>query len=383
MMDGTAAKRPPNPRRKRIIRTIQIVVSLGIILGIFVGILPKIADYSSVWAAITSLTWLELVTLLAVTFLNIVTYWPQMVAAMPGLTLGQAAVNNQSSTTIANTVPFGGVVATGVSYTMYRSWGFTNASIGLSALITGVWNTFIKLGMPIVALAALAITGNASATLVIPTLIGVAALVAAVALFGLMLWRKRFAYAIGRGIGRVVSRIRRLMHKPPVDGGEIAVRFRHQTIELVAKKWVALTLSTIASHTCLYLVLLLSLRHLGVSEQEISWAQVLGVFAFVRLISAFPITPGGVGLVELGYIGGLYLAGKSRTNAPLDVFKAQVTAAALLFRALTFGAQIPLGGITYLIWQRKKSWRKPVPHEPAKPEVAESPGLEPQPTPGS
>ena len=91
-------------RRKRIVRSVQIVVSLGLIVGIFVGILPKIADYSSVWAAITSLTWLELVTLLAVTVLNIVTYWPQMVASMPGLTLWQAAVNNQSSTTIANTV---------------------------------------------------------------------------------------------------------------------------------------------------------------------------------------------------------------------------------------------------------------------------------------
>jgi uncharacterized membrane protein YbhN (UPF0104 family) len=379
MTDGPGAKRPPNPRRKRIIRTIQIVVSLAIIVGIFVGIMPKIADYSSVGTALSSLTWRELLSLLAVTVLNIVTYWPQMVAAMPGLTLWQAAVNNQSSTTIANTVPFGGVVATGVSYTMYRSWGFTNAAIGLSALITGVWNTFIKLGMPIVALAALAITGSASAALVIPTLIGVAVLVAAVALFGLMLWRKPFAYAIGTGIGKVVSAVLRLMRRPPVQGGDIAVRFRHQTIELVARKWLALTLSTIASHTCLYLVLLLSLRHLGVSEQEISWAEVLGVFAFVRLISAFPITPGGVGLVELGYIGGLYLAGKGRTTADLDVFKAQITAATLLFRALTFGAQIPLGALTYLIWQRKKSWRKPVPHEPAQPEVAAAPGLDPIP----
>jgi uncharacterized membrane protein YbhN (UPF0104 family) len=43
-----------------------------------------------------------------------------------------------------------------------------------------------------------------------------------------------------------------------------------------------------------------------------------------------------------------------------------VTAAALLFRTLTYGVQIPLGGFTYLIWQRKKSWRKRQP-EPAGP----------------
>jgi len=40
--------------------------------------------------------------------------------------------------------------------------------------------------------------------------------------------------------------------------------------------------------------------------------------------------------------------------------RAQAVAAALLFRVLTYGLQIPLGGFTYLIWQRNKSWRKPL-----------------------
>ena len=147
--------------------------------------------------------------------------------------------------------------------------------------------------------------------------------------------------------------------------GDAAARFRKQTIGLVAKRWPALTVSALLSHIALYLVLLLALRHVGVSEKEINWAQVLGVFAFVRLISLFPITPGGIGLVELGYIGGLYVAGRSHADVPVDAFKAQVTAAVLVFRTLTFILQIPLGAITYVIWQRKKSWRKPVPvHEP-------------------
>jgi uncharacterized membrane protein YbhN (UPF0104 family) len=36
-------------------------------------------------------------------------------------------------------------------------------------------------------------------------------------------------------------------------------------------------------------------------------------------------------------------------------------AATLLFRLLTYGLEIPLGAVTYLIWQRKKSWRQPPP----------------------
>jgi uncharacterized membrane protein YbhN (UPF0104 family) len=94
---------------------------------------------------------------------------------------------------------------------------------------------------------------------------------------------------------------------------------------------------------------------------------VLAVFAFARLLSAAPITPGGVGVVELALIGGLYAAGRKHADVPLDVFKTQVTAAALLFRTLTYGVQIPLGGFTYMIWQRKKGWRK---HQPASSEAA-------------
>ena len=142
----------------------------------------------------------------------------------------------------------------------------------------------------------------------------------------------------------------------------------------MSRRWIPLTATTVVSHLALWFVLVLALRHVGVANHEISWAQILAVFAFARLLSAAPITPGGVGLVELALIAGLYAAGKSQTNAPLDVFRAQITAAVLLFRTLTYGLQIPLGGFTYLIWERKKSWRKPAPHEdPAVPVPAGTP----------
>jgi uncharacterized membrane protein YbhN (UPF0104 family) len=149
------------------------------------------------------------------------------------------------------------------------------------------------------------------------------------------------------------------------------VRFRKQTIHLVSKGWLKLTLSTLISHLALWLVLLLALRHVGVSEREISTAQVLGVFAFGRLLTALPITPGGVGIAELGYIGGLLLAGREQAEVSPEVFRAQVVAAVLVFRTLTYAFQIPLGGITYLIWRRKKRWLKAPPPQD-EPQVAAS-----------
>jgi uncharacterized membrane protein YbhN (UPF0104 family) len=52
------------------------------------------------------------------------------------------------------------------------------------------------------------------------------------------------------------------------------------------------------------------------------------------------------------------------------VLNAQITAAVLLFRALTYGIQIPLGAVTYLIWQHRKRWRRPV-STPDVPPIAE------------
>jgi uncharacterized membrane protein YbhN (UPF0104 family) len=226
-----------------------------------------------------------------------------------------------------------------------------------------VWNTFLKLALPVAALGLVAATGGGS-TLLVPALIGLGVLVAAVGLFAAALWKEEMARAIGAWLGRAWSGVRRPFRKPPVtEWGEGAVAFRQQTIGLVSRRWIPITLTTLVSHLSLYFVLFLALRHIGVSGAEITWAEILGVFAFVRLISAVPITPGGLGLVELGYIGGLVLAGRDHADVSLPAFQAQVAAAVLLFRTLTYGIQIPLGGITYLIWQRKKSWRKTLPEE--------------------
>jgi uncharacterized protein (TIRG00374 family) len=68
------------------------------------------------------------------------------------------------------------------------------------------------------------------------------------------------------------------------------------------------------------------------------------VFAFARLATAIPITPGGAGLVEAVLIGGLVAAGGDRE---------QVTAAVLVYRALTWGVPILVGVVCYLWWRRQ------------------------------
>jgi putative heme transporter len=349
-------------QKKRLRRVVQTAVSLGIVLGIFAGILPRIADYSDVWTSIRSLTWFELVTLLVATAFASAATWPQIVASLPGLTLAQAAVSNQASTAIANTLPGGGMLAVGVNFALCRSWGFPDPAIALSTFITFVWNTFFKLILPVIALAILAIGGKGSGGLLVGSLVGLGVLLGAISLLALMHRKLAVAEAVGSVLGSVASFLRKLIRRPPVtDWAEAAVRFRKEAIHLIASRWIALTLWTVVGHLAVYLVLMLAVRDVGISAREITWAQILGVFAFARLLSALPVTPGGLGIVDLGYIGGLVLAGRQHVDVPVVVFQAQVAAAVLLFRTLTYGLQIPLGAVAFLIGQHRKGWRKASP----------------------
>ena len=98
-------------------------------------------------------------------------------------------------------------------------------------------------------------------------------------------------------------------------------------------------------------MLLVAVRAVGISQDEIGWAEVLAAFAFVRLISAIPITPGGLGVVELGLTAAL-ASGQSSAVA------SQAAAAVLLYRALTFLLPIPVGVGCYLYWRVNDSWRQ-------------------------
>ena len=97
------------------------------------------------------------------------------------------------------------------------------------------------------------------------------------------------------------------------------------------------------------LVLLVALRAVGVSESEVSWAEALAAFSFARIVTAIPLTPGGLGVVELALTGGLVAAGGDRP---------QVVAAVLIYRFLTFLPPIPLGVASYVFWRRNRSWRR-------------------------
>jgi putative heme transporter len=339
------------PRRGRNRMIVQAAISIVLIVVIFYFLLKKI-DLAQVWAAIRGMTWLELSTLGLLAIWNLCTYAFVWMSVTPGLTFGRGMLMTQSTTAVANTVPGGSAVGIGMTYAMLGSWGYSRSRSTTAVLVSGVWNSFIKLGMPVLALALLALQGSATGGRVTAALLGIAGLVGSVAVFALILRSQAMARRVGLAAGRAASWVLGLLRRPPVHGWELAtVKFRARTIDLVAHRWVAITTTSLVSHVSLYLVLLIALRDVGVSEQQVGWAEVLAVFAFARLATAIPFTPGGVGFVEAVLIAGLTAAGGAR---------AEVTAAVLVYRALTWGLPIVVGVGCYLWWRRSSARPAPV-----------------------
>jgi uncharacterized protein (TIRG00374 family) len=212
-------------------------------------------------------------------------------------------------------------------------------------MVSGIWNVFARLGLPVLALLLLMTASRPGAGLIVAAGVGLALLTAAAAGLGLLLRSESFALRAGRALQRMVAVACRLARRPvPPDVAGWLPGFRGRAGALIAARGWRITAATAASNLTLWLVLLACLRGVGLSQAQVPWQTSLAAFAFVRLLTVLPVTPGGLGITKLGLIGALIAAAGHQASA-------QVTAAVLLYRAVTYLPPIPLGAIACLIWR--------------------------------
>jgi uncharacterized protein (TIRG00374 family) len=237
------------------------------------------------------------------------------------------------------------------SFAMLRAWGFSGRPVGLAVVVQSIWNQFVILGFPIVAVAALTAQGGRNRTLEIVAAVGLVLFVLAVVGFAVGLSSARLAQRVGDRAARLVSRLKHLLRKAPVKwNGTSFVRFRDETIALIRHRWLFLTAATLAGHLTVFLVLLASLRAVGVARVEVTIVEAFGAWALARILGAIPITPGGVGFVELGLTGALVAFGATDSQA---------VAATLSYRFLTVVPTLAIGLLAAATW--KVGQRRAVP----------------------
>ena len=318
---------------------------IAIVVVTFAFVLPKIADYRDVWDVVTTLTWEWVVVLGAATVLNLMTFAPPWMITLPGLGFRNALSMTQASTALSIVAPGGAAVGMAGSFGMLRGWGFPTSDVTRAVTLTGVWNQLANLVFPVVALFLLKANGGETALLGTAAFVGVVVLGVVVALLVLVLYSESLAREVGDAVASFVSWAKARVRRGPVSfGGSSFARFRSEVVDLLARRWHVLTLATLAGSLTVFLLLVLSLRAVGVPASEVDVIEIFAAWALVRIIGAIPITPGGFGIVELGLTTALVAFGGANAG---------VVAAVLIYRFLTVVPTLVLGGVAALTWRSR------------------------------
>jgi putative heme transporter len=328
---------PPSTPSRRRSRKRYVLAAVGAIfvLATFAFFLPQIADYRDVWAVVKGLSWEWLAALTAATVLNLATFAPPWKAALPGLSFLSAFVLTQVSTALSLVVPGGAAVGIAGSFGILRRWGFRSRDIGRGVTLVSLWSQFANLSYPVVAVFLLAVEGSSSAVLSTAAFVGAAVLGIAVAALGAVLASRGAASAIGELAAQLTDwGLRKFRRGPVAWGGESFERFRLEAADLLRRRWHVLTLATYAGTLSVFLVLLVSLRAFDVPASEVTVIEAFAAWSLARLLGTIPITPGGIGVVELSLTATLVGFGGSN---------ASVVAAVLVYRFLTMVPTIVIG----------------------------------------
>ena len=362
----------PAPGRIAIRKIVRGAVWASLVVATFGFALPHFASYRSVWSSVATMAWPQAVLVGVAAVASLTAGWFMICSVLPSIRLREAALVNVASTAVANTLPAGGALAMGVSWAMLSGWGISSPQYVLYTLVSGTWNVFARLGLPVLALLVLTTAGRPGSGLIAAAAAGLALLAAAAAMLGLLIRSEPFALGAGRVLQRALAAVCRLVRRQAsADIPGSLLGFRGQAGALVTARGWRITAATAASNLTLWLVLLACLRGTGLSQAQVPWQASLAAFAFVRLLTVLPITPGGIGITELGLVG--ILAASARHGAVAgDGHRiiAQVTAAVLLYRAVTYLPPIPLGVIACLIWRHAPGLIRARPVTAGEPRVA-------------
>ena len=327
-------------------------LAIGVIAATFVFILPQVADYGEVWGEVKDLSWEEIVALVAATMLNLATYGPPWTAALPGLRYRNALVLSLSSTASTFIAPGGPAVGVALSYGMLRAWGFAARAVTLAVTMTGHLEPVRHACIP--ERGARAFDDRRREAPVAADRRNRC---------DRDLHRRRgglhrgpvqqAAGTLGGNLSaRIATRGLRAIRKGPATWtGETFASFRAESVGLVRRRWHYLTAATLAGQLSVFVVLLVCLRVFGV-HGEVSLVEAFAAWALVRLLGSIPITPGGLGIVELGLTTAL--VGFGGDNA-------EVVTAVLTYRFLTIVPTLVLGLILGATWRRHQPVLEPEP----------------------
>lgn len=334
----------PTFGRQQVIAT---VLTLLILVLVFVVVLPQFGDYAAAWDAIKTMGMWEIALIVAATIALIIVYVFPYPAALPGLKYKPAFYTRQTSFMISNVVPGGGAWGLAVQYGMLTSYGYGFAPASSTIGITSVWNSLVTLSLPVIALIGLTLSGQSSGAALAVTIIAGAAVILMIVVLALILKSEKHARTIGRWSDSAIEWSAHLVRRTvDIDAEQAIVDFRTSIVDVVADRWLLITLANVGQQLAQFSILYMAVIALqGGVDGPITLIEAFAAFAFGRLATFIPVPPGGLGTTDAIITALLTSFGLANNDA---------LAATMVWRAATYFPQVIIGAITMLLWRRSR-----------------------------
>ncbi len=319
---------------------IQSVLGLALAVLTLVYVLPWVAGttWPQIGAQMQRLGWVPAAAMTALMLTGLASYTFTLSASLPGLSRRRAFQVNAAGSFVSNVLPGGGAVGVAITFWMFRSWGFARRAISTSLVVTGVWNLLGRLVLPVLAAAVLVFAPIGAPRPVIVAA-GVATIMGllVIGFFVAVLFSDRFAAEAGSAIRTLAAPLTRRFPALGTTGGLLADQ-RARVAAVVTGGGVPMTLGLAGMFAALFTLYCVSARTVGV---DLALTQLFAAYAVRQFLTTVAITPGGLGLTEVGTAGVLVAFGADASAA---------SAAALLFALFTHLLEVPLGVLAFGVW---------------------------------
>jgi uncharacterized protein (TIRG00374 family) len=321
------------------------LIGLAVIIIIFWKVIPQIGSYSDALDALKEMSIAAMIAVGVSVVIYLIAYGFPFMAATPKLKYWPSQQINQAAFAISNGVPAGGAFGLAVQYAMLATYKVPGTVATSAITAVGLWSMFVSLGLPVLGVAALGVSGgDLEYTWVAP--VGFAILLAIILLLVLVVRSERLAVRIGRLGNAVIKPLRpRIKALQDLDVVVPITKFRTDMHDLLARRWHVITVAQLAVIMTQFLIFYVALRGIqGWDAPGTSAIAAFGAFATAQIMLMVPITPGGLGTVDALIIALLQSVGVSAGDA---------TAADLVWRAASYVPQIIIGILALISWFKK------------------------------
>lgn len=321
---------------KDVLKSLAGLVVVGLLIAFG---LPHFLDtsWAEIWAQLSRVRLSHALAMAALLLAGVFCYTWVLTGSLPGLRHLQGLKANAVTSLVANVLPFGAAIGFALEFLMFRSWGFRRRDISTSLMVTGLWNLLARIALPVIGCLVL-VAGPIDAPRIVINGAFIAGAVgtAVIVVASLMVFSDSVARRVVSLVGVVAGWVGRGHRLREIESVIDDQRSRVESV--VRRGWLEMTLGMTGQFVLLFGLYWFAARSVGL---DLPLAELICAYTFRQLLTAVAVTPGGLGVTEVGTAGLLVILGGSPGAA---------SATALLYAIYAHLLVVPFGVAALASW---------------------------------